>query len=141
MVPTMPESISRPPALVLVVDDDARTARLLARMLGEDGYEVELALDGAAAVGRLARSPTPDVLVTDVKMPHVDGAGVARYARWRRPQLPVFLVTGHPELVSDLERTLDPPILVFTKPLDYTTFVDALARAIKATIAAPSRDA
>ena len=43
-----------------------------------------------------------------------------------------------PELVSDLARTFDPPALVFTKPLDYTALVDALARA---TDGAPAANA
>ena len=48
--------------LVLVADEDARTARLLARMLRDDGYNVELVLDGAAALARLTRSPLPDAV-------------------------------------------------------------------------------
>src|SRR5262245_11232922 len=71
------------PALVLVAEDDVRTGRVLARMLEDDGFDVELANDGAAAIGRLAREPVPDVLVTDLRMPHADGNAVARYARSR----------------------------------------------------------
>jgi len=81
---------------ILVVDDDARTARMLVRMLCEDGYEAELAVDSAGAIGRLGRSPLPDALVTDLKLPHGDGIAVAQYARSRRPRLPVFVITGHP---------------------------------------------
>jgi two-component system response regulator MprA len=116
--------------LVLVADEDARTARLLARMLRDDGYTVELVLDGAAALARLTRSPVPDALVTDFHMPHADGAAVARYAQSRRSGLPIFLVTGYPELVHELERSLDPPARVFTKPLDYDAFQAELARSI-----------
>jgi len=108
------------PALILVVDDDVRTARVLVRMLRDDGFQVELATDGAAAIGRLARQPIPDVLVTDLRMPHADGVAVARYARSQRPDLPVFVVTGYPELVAPgTAQTFDPPAVVHTKPLDY----------------------
>ena len=116
------------PALILVVDDDARTARLLARMLREDGFDVDLALDGAAAIGRLARSPMPDVLVTDLRLPYADGVAVASYARSRQPRLPVLVVTGYPNLVAREGDVLDPAPTVLSKPLDYTALGDELRR-------------
>jgi two-component system response regulator MprA len=104
-------------ATVLLVEDEQTTARLLAKMLREDGFEVELALDGAQAIGRLTRDPVPDALVTDLRMPHVDGMAVARYARARKPDMPVFFVTGYPQLLKlDL---LDPEATVHVKPIDY----------------------
>lgn len=116
--------------LVLVVDDDVRTARLFVRMLREDGFEVELAHDGAAAIGRLGRAPMPDALVTDLSMPHADGLAVAKYAQACRPGLPVFLVTGYPELAARRTSALDPEPQVFTKPLDYAELSRELALAV-----------
>lgn len=113
---------------ILVVDDDARTARLLVRMLREDGYEAELAVDGAGAIGRLARPPLPDALVTDLKLPYADGIAVARYAQSQRPHLPVFVITGHPEFMTGSEGAFDPPPVVFTKPIDYADFTDHLSQ-------------
>ena len=118
----------KPAALILIVDDDVRTARILARMLREDGFDVELAVDGAAAINRLARSPMPDVLVTDLQMPHADGVAVASYARSRRPGLPVLIVTGYPDLVSRDGDALDPAPTVLSKPLDYARLGDELRR-------------
>jgi two-component system response regulator MprA len=118
--------------LLLIVDDDARTARMLARMLREDGYLVEVASDGAAALARLTRAPIPDLVITDLSMPYADGGAVARYAQSLRPRPPIFLVTGYPEMVSGLEHSLDPPPHLFTKPLDYDTLTTALARTIGA---------
>ena len=115
---------------ILLVDDDVRTARLLVRMLEQDGFEVELASDGAGAIARLSRLPVPDVLVTDLRMPYADGLAVARYARSRQPSLPVFVVTGYPELV---DRALDgaAPVSVHPKPLDYELLTDAIRRALE----------
>jgi two-component system response regulator MprA len=118
-------------ALILVVDDDVRTTRLLVRMLREDGFDVELAVDGAAAIGRLARSPIPDVLVTDIQMPHADGVAVVRYARSRRPDLPVLVVTGYPELVPRYPDEIRPPPTVLGKPLDYARLSDEIRRVIE----------
>ncbi len=112
---------------ILVVDDDARTARLLVRMLREDGYDAELAVDGAGAIGRLTRAPLPDALVTDLKLPYADGIAVARYAQSRCPRLPVFVITGHPEFMAGAEDSFDPRPIVFTKPIDYADFSDQLS--------------
>jgi CheY-like chemotaxis protein len=125
---TSMDSAHRPDRpLVLVVDDDVRSARLLARLLREDGYDVEVAFDGARALGRLSQDRMPDVLVTDIRMPHADGFSVVRYARSRRPSIPVYLVTGYPELatahsIGDLH--------LFPKPLVYEQFAEALRAAV-----------
>ncbi len=118
---------------VLVVDDDVRTARLLARLLSEDGFEVELATDGAAAIARLSRSPLPDVLVTDLRMPHADGVAVARYARSRNPRIPIFIVTGYPELLTRLDDLLESGTRIFPKPLAYPELTAAMRGSLSLT--------
>lgn len=123
----MPEHAARRP-MVLVVEDDTRAARVLARMLREDGYDVEIVLDGAAAISRLSRAPLPDVLITDLKMPYVDGLAVASYARSRAADIPVLVVTGYPELVGRLDGAFGPRAQLFSKPLDYGELMSALAR-------------
>jgi CheY-like chemotaxis protein len=117
-----------PIPLILVVDDDTRTARQLAQLLREDGYAVEVAGDGAAAVGRLSRLPLPDVLITDMQLPHVDGGAVARYARVGRPNISVFFVTGYPHLVATKLGGPGADAVVFTKPLDYDALRTELDR-------------
>jgi two-component system response regulator MprA len=121
--------VDAPKPLVLVVDDDIRAARVFVRMLREDGFDVELAHDGASAIGRLSRAPAPDVLVTDLQMPHADGLAVAKYARACWPGLPIFVVTGYPELVAVRVKSFDPAPQVFTKPLDYAELCRELSRA------------
>lgn len=124
--------MSEPRKRVLVVDDDVRTARLLARLLAEDGFEVELATDGAAAIARLSRSPLPDALVTDLRMPHADGIAVARYARSRNPRMPIFIVTGYPELLTRLDDLLE-STRIFPKPLAYPEFTAAMRGSLSDT--------
>jgi CheY-like chemotaxis protein len=124
---------ARSSALILVVDDDVRSARLLARMLREDGFDVEVAIDGAAAVGRLGRSPAPDVLVTELQVPHVDGLALARFARSHRRTLPVMIVTNYPERVALPPDALDPAPTVFSKPLDYARLHGELQRFVIGT--------
>ena len=78
-------ALTRARPLVLLVDDDVRTARTLARMLREDGNDVECAAEGAAAISRLTRNPLPDVLVTDMMMPFADGGAVGTLVRASEP--------------------------------------------------------
>lgn len=118
----------KPRRLVLLVDDDIRSARVFVRMLREDGFDVEVAHDGAHAIGRLSRAPAPDVLVTDLQMPHADGIAVAKYARSCNPTLPIFMVTGYPDIVAARAKAFDPEPRIFTKPLDYPTFAKELDR-------------
>jgi CheY-like chemotaxis protein len=126
----MDQAAAKTKPKVLLVDDDSRTTRLLGHMLREDGFDVEFAWDGAAAIARLTRGPVPDILVTDLLMPHVDGIAVTAYARSREPLIPIFIVTGHPNLLGSAGcATLDPAPVVMTKPLDYEKFAGELRRA------------
>jgi len=115
--------------LVLLVDEDLRTTRRMADMLREDGLAVEVARDGAAAVARLARDPIPDAVVTELTTTHVDGAAIARFARSRRPGLPILVLTGYPDLFEP-SCSGAPVALLFTKPVDYLKLKDALFRAL-----------
>ena len=87
---------------------------------------VELAIDGAARIGRLARDRAAGRARHRFADPHADGLAVARYARSRRPGLPVFLVTGYPDLVARSEDGLAPPPVVHTKPVDYDALMEEL---------------
>ena len=112
---------------VLIVEDDARTARTLGQMLGEDGYNVELAFDGAAAIERLSRDPLPDVLVVDYMLPHVNGFAIASFARSRQSGLPIVIVSSYQEVVTWLRPRLGPPVVMLPKPLVYADLTRELA--------------
>ncbi|HYQ00679.1 MAG TPA: response regulator [Polyangiaceae bacterium] len=118
--------------VVLLVDDDLRTTRRMAQMLREDGFAVEIARDGAAAVARLSRSPVPDALVTELTTAHADGLAVGRFARTQRPGIPVLVLTGYPNLFRAEAFAGGPPATLFTKPVDYTALRSALRDALEA---------
>jgi DNA-binding NtrC family response regulator len=118
------------PYVVLLVDDDLRTTRRMADMLREDGFTVEIARDGAAAVARLSRSPVPDALVTELTTAHADGMAIGRFARNQRPGLPVLVLTGYPNLFVPEAFGSGPPALLFTKPVDYAVLSAALRDAV-----------
>lgn len=111
---------------LLVIDDDARTAKRFARMLEEDGFTVEVFADGAQAIARLALSPPPDAIVTDLVMPRASGIAVLGEARRLCGNIPVIFVTGHPELLRRGDVPFEAAPIVFTKPISYADFSDAL---------------
>ena len=104
---------------VLVVEDDVSAGRTLAQLLREDGYEVEVVLDGEAAIARLGRAPTPDVLVTDYRLPRADGLEVVLAGRRLHPGLCVVMVTSYPEVIARLDQRPDVPTVILSKPLVY----------------------
>ena len=111
---------------VLLVDSDYRTSNRLADLLREDGFEVDVVRDGAAAIAHLTRSPLPDTLITELKMRFADGVSVARYARAQRLDLRIVVLTGHPHLFVQ-SAIAGPPPLILTKPLDYAQLLAALS--------------
>ena len=124
--------ISPSAPLVLVVDDDAPSARVLARLLRGDGLEVEVAEGGNEALARLSVGPMPDAVVIDLKTQRSDGVSAAIYARLRSARIPVFVITAYPELLRQ-HREFDPILQVFPKPVEYADLKSALMAAWSAT--------
>jgi len=116
--------VKRP--LLLIADDDARSANLLGRLLQADGYDTEVTTNGAAALARLTRSPVPDALLTDFHLAHADGLAVSRYARSRRATMPIFVITGDPSAVLQASDPLPEPVILLTKPVDYGDLLSRL---------------
>lgn len=82
------------PGSILVVEDEALPRRSLCRVLRREGYEVYEAADGPTAITILDQSEC-DLVLTDLKMPGMDGLGVLRHIHERLPQTFVVLMTAH----------------------------------------------
>ncbi|CAN5702062.1 response regulator [soil metagenome] len=116
-------------ARILVVDDDVDSRRGLARLLQDEGFVVECAGDGASAFEKVARFD-PDVVLTDLQMPFVDGIELCTRVRELDRELPVILMTVRddaPSVLRGLRAGLDDYL---TKPLDIDLVFWALRRAI-----------
>jgi DNA-binding NtrC family response regulator len=105
-----------------VVEDDLQSRRALQRLLEDDGYDVLLAANGIDGLER-AMSWRPDVVLSDVNMPKMDGLTLARELIARAPDVPVVLMSAHPALAAQAREAYD----FFAKPLDF----DALERIIE----------
>jgi two-component system, OmpR family, response regulator MprA len=91
---------------ILVVDDERAVRESLRRALELQGYEVELASDGAEALERLAADGQPDAVVLDILMPGIDGLEVCRQIRQRGNSVPVLMLTAR-DAVGDRVEGLD----------------------------------
>ncbi len=83
-----------PPSTILLVDDDSVVRKSLAQMLEQLGHTVVTAEEGEEALVRLDERRDIDLLITDLAMPGLDGAGLLREVSRRFPKLPRILITG-----------------------------------------------
>lgn len=91
-------------ARILVVDDDPNMIGILCTTLARAGHSVERTARGQTALEMLEKDASVDLLLTDVKMPGIDGFGLARTARLRRPALRVVYISGNPMQVQTVDK-------------------------------------
>ena len=114
---------------VLVVDDEATIRDLLAKTLALAEYDVDIAPDGRTALDRLRMIPY-DLLITDLKMPGVDGLTVIREARRLKADLPVIIITGYSNEASAIEAVNLGVSGYLTKPFRVPRVLAAAAKAL-----------
>ncbi len=95
--------------------------------LVREGFRVSTAFNGVEALDCHGRDPA-DVLVTDLRMPRLDGRGLIARLRETDPDLPVLVLTGYrsAERTGDLEGAAKGPIKVLSKPASPTEIVEIL---------------
>lgn len=118
----------RPPR-ILVAEDEALAAMAIEEELQYAGYEVILAPDGQAALDA-ARKTMPDLLLTDLRMPRLDGLGLIRALRARAPLLPVIVMTGYaPSGGADaFVAPGESPVSLFNKPISMDAVLAEMKR-------------
>jgi excisionase family DNA binding protein len=114
---------------VLVVDDEASIRDLLSKTLALAEYDVDLAPDGRTALERLRIIPY-DLLITDLKMPGVDGLAVIREARRLKADIPVIIITGFSSEASAIEAVNLGVSGYLTKPFRVPRVLAAAAKAL-----------
>ncbi|HTI36670.1 MAG TPA: response regulator [Vicinamibacterales bacterium] len=114
---------------VLVVDDEASIRDLLSKTLALAEYDVDLAFDGRTALDRLRSTPY-DLLITDLKMPGVDGLTVIREARRLKADLPIIIITGFSTEASAIEAVNLGVSGYLTKPFRVPRVLAVAAKAL-----------
>jgi excisionase family DNA binding protein len=126
--PTAPAASAGRPR-VLVVDDEATIRDLLSKTLALAEYDVDLAPDGRSALERLRIIPY-DLLITDLKMPGVDGLAVIREARRLKADIPVIIITGFSTEASAIEAVNLGVSGYLTKPFRVPRVLAVAAKAL-----------
>ena len=118
-------------ARVLVADGDPRAAAAHAGAIGAAGCAVTLAKDGAEALDLIVAGIPFDLLVTDLCLPRLDGAGLIRHLRRVRPWCPVVVAASvpPPDGVRGLCGRGEGPLLLLDKPVAPARLVAAAALA------------
>ncbi len=111
---------------ILIADDEANLRKVLAAMLRKEGYEVLTASDGQEALELMRRTPV-DVLLTDLKMPRIDGMGLLRHVLEDFKGTPVVMLTAHGTVDTAVTAMKLGAFDYLTKPFDQ----DELQLAIK----------
>jgi CheY-like chemotaxis protein len=129
-----PRAASKPRAVsVLLVEDEALSAQALEECLTESGFAVTVASDGISALEAAQRNVF-DVLLTDLRMPRLDGVQLIRLLRVDRPGLPVVVMTG--QVPSDWEvefqRDGEGPTRLLLKPVSLREIVGTLRMVLEA---------
>ena len=102
---------------ILVVDDEANLRRVLTAQLSRDGYDVHSAEDGEAGLAFL-REHHIDLVITDLRMPRLDGMDLLRAALRDDPSRPVVMITAHGTVDTAVEALKTGAFDYITKPFD-----------------------
>ena len=114
---------------VLVVDDEVDICSNMADILGDLGFRVDTANDGATALELVRRRPY-DVALLDLKMPGMDGLTVIREAKRYKADLPVIIITGYSTESSAIEAVNLGVAGYLTKPFRVPQVLAAAAKAL-----------
>jgi DNA-binding NtrC family response regulator len=119
-----------PKARIVVIDDEVNAATALLTLLKEDGYEVACAHDGSAGLA-LAEQTDADVVITDLRMPGMDGLELLKRLRQSRPQTMVILMTAYGTVKNAVRAMKSGAEDYIAKPLDLEELEVVVERAVE----------
>jgi two-component system, NtrC family, response regulator AtoC len=122
--------INDSPRQILVVDDEPNLRRVLGAQLSRDGYEVHAVADGKAAL-RILEEQYIDVVITDLRMPELDGLELMRRALALEPELPVVIITAHGTVDNAVEALKSGAFDYITKPFDQNEVRNVVRKALR----------
>jgi len=115
-----------------VLDDEQRMVDILAMVLRREGYDVDAYTQPASAISALRAEPF-DLLITDLKMPGLDGISVLQQAKAMNPELPVILITAHATVATAIAAMREGAFDYVEKPFDNDELKTLVRRALDVT--------
>ncbi|MCX7808033.1 MAG: sigma-54 dependent transcriptional regulator, partial [Deltaproteobacteria bacterium] len=115
---------------ILLVEDEVNLRRVLGAQLVRDGYDVKTAGDGVEAL-RIFEVEPIDIVISDLRMPKLDGMALLKHIVSRRPEVPVILITAHGTIDTAVEALKLGAFDYVTKPFDRDEFRAIVAKAAR----------
>lgn len=115
---------------LLIAEDEDRLRRLLEMLLGNKGYALTLARDGGEALEKFGSGEGYDLVITDLRMPNMDGMQLLQAVKERAPQTPVIVITAFGSIESAVEAMRAGAIDYITKPFEEQALTLAIERAL-----------
>jgi two-component system, NtrC family, response regulator AtoC len=115
---------------VLIVDDEPNLRKILSAQLSRDGYDVMTAEDGERGLA-LLKEHHIDLVITDLKMPKVDGMTLLKRALEEEPDLPIVLITAHGTIDTAVEALKSGAFDFVTKPFDKDEVRQIVGKALR----------
>src|SRR5688500_6685792 len=115
---------------ILVVDDEPTARSGLAKLLEQEGYQVDMAADGVEALASVADNP-PALIISDLKMPNMDGMELLKQLHERGIETPTVVATAFGEVSTAVAAMRAGAEDDLTKPIDF----DALLMVVERTLA------
>ena len=113
---------------ILLVEDDASAAAALRRVLADEGYDLTTVARGDDGLAR-AQNETFDVVITDLKLPGLDGMELVRQLHAAKPRMPIILMTAHGTTEIAIEATKLGAYDYLLKPFEMEELIDMTAKA------------
>jgi DNA-binding NtrC family response regulator len=116
-------------ARIVLVDDELNLRRVLGAILHRDGYEVLEAADGEAALGLIG--PGVSAVITDLRMPRMDGMALLRRVTADYPDIPVVMLTAHGSVDSAVEAVKLGAFDYIEKPFEQSQIRQVIDKAVR----------
>lgn len=114
---------------ILVVDDEPIVIRSCEAVLKSEGYNIESTLSGKEAILKMEKTPF-DLVITDLKMPEVDGITLIRWIKQKRPDTGIVIITGYPSQ-DTIKEALEVGIIDYVpKPFTPSALINVTQKAI-----------
>ena len=115
----------------MVVDDELNMRLVLNAMIKKEGYEVALASDGRQAL-KMLQEGSYAAIITDLKMPHLDGMSLLSHVERDYPNIPVIMITAYGTIATAVDALKKGAFDYITKPFEQDELMDVIRKATKA---------
>ncbi|PMP95837.1 MAG: Fis family transcriptional regulator [Candidatus Aminicenantes bacterium] len=115
---------------LLIIDDEKSLLDVLALVFKKEGYEVKTVTNGADAL-EILTTGSVDLVITDIRMPHISGMEILRYVKDNKPEVPVIVITAYGSIQQAVEALKAGALDYIVKPFDVEELKILVARGLE----------